>query len=258
MEWLSDPQAWIALVTLTALEIVLGIDNIIFISILVGKLPQAQRARARSLGLGLAMVARIALLLSLAWVMGLTRPLTTILDHAVSGRDLILLGGGLFLLVKSTFEIHSSLEGAEHASPQQAAASLAAVLTQIAVLDIIFSLDSVITAVGLAKDLPVMILAIVIAVAVMMWAARPIGAFVDKHPTIKMLALSFLILIGVSLIAEGLHFHIPKGYIYFSMAFSVCVELLNLRVRRKPAAPLQLRKPLRDKIKQRPPLQQQK
>jgi len=243
MEWLSDPQAWAALATLTALEIVLGIDNIIFISILVGRLPAHQREKARIIGLGLAMGTRLLLLASLTWVMTLTTPLFTALGQAISGRDLILLGGGLFLLVKSTSEIHESMEGPEESSHHRAVASFVGVLAQIAVIDIIFSLDSVITAVGLAQQLSVMALAIVISVVVMMFAARSISEFVDRHPTVKMLALSFLILVGVALIAEGLEFHIPKGYIYFAMAFSVGVEMLNLRIRRR-AAPVKLHKPV--------------
>ncbi len=245
MAWIAEPQAWVALLTLTALEIVLGIDNIIFITILVGRLPRQQRTRARYLGLALAMLSRIALLLSLTWVMTLTAPLFTLLGNALSGRDLILIGGGLFLFGKSTFEIHGSLESAEKENTPKDAVSFVNVLVQITLLDIIFSLDSVITAVGLAQHLTIMILAIVIAVLVMMAAARPIGEFVDSHPTLKMLALSFLILIGVTLVAEGLDFHIPKGYIYFAMAFSVCVEMLNLRIRRKRVEPVHLRKPLR-------------
>jgi len=233
MEWLFNPEAWIALATLTALEIVLGIDNIIFISILVGRLPPEQRQKARTLGLGLAMGTRILLLMSLSWVMTLVEPLFTIMQHAVSGRDIILVGGGLFLLAKSTHEIHGSLEGYEDEEKKVRNAGFIGVLIQIAILDIIFSLDSVITAVGLANQLAVMVLAIVISVIVMMFFARAIGEFVDRHPTIKMLALSFLILVGVSLIGEGFEFHIPKGYIYFAMAFSVAVEMLNLRLRAK-------------------------
>jgi predicted tellurium resistance membrane protein TerC len=246
MEWLANPQAWIALITLTALEIVLGIDNIIFISILVGRLPRAKRNKARVLGLGLAMVSRIALLLSITWVMQLTEPFFTVLTQEVSGRDLILFIGGLFLLWKSTLEIHNSLEGEEEGKTAKAVAGFAAVLAQIAVLDIVFSLDSVITAVGLAKDVPVMVLAIVIAVIVMMFSSRSIGDFVDKHPTIKVLALSFLVVIGVALIAESFDLHIPKGYIYFAMAFSVAVEMLNIRMRKK-ARPVRLHKPIKGK-----------
>ncbi|MCK6622468.1 MAG: TerC family protein [Calditrichaceae bacterium] len=246
MEWIADPQAWIALATLTALEIVLGIDNIIFISILVGSLPAQQRNRARLLGLGLAMLTRILLLLSLAWIMTLTTPAFTILGLGISGRDVILLLGGLFLLVKSTHEIHNSLEGPEEKRRVKKAASFAGVLLLIAVIDIVFSLDSVITAVGMANHLPVMVLAIVIAVLVMMFSARAISEFVDTHPTIKMLALSFLILVAVALVADGLHFHIPKGYIYFAMAFSVGVEMLNMKVRKRTAAPVALRRPIRE------------
>lgn len=245
-ELLSNPHAWLAFATLTALEVVLGIDNIIFIAILVGRLPAAQRGRARTIGLALAMLTRIALLLSIVWVMRLTTPLFALFAHAVSGRDLILVVGGVFLLAKSTLEIHNNLEGEEQAVTARAAAGFAAVVLQIAVLDIVFSLDSVITAVGLAEQVAVMVAAIVVAVLVMMWAARGISEFIDRHPTIKMLALSFLILIGVALVAEGIGFHIPKGYIYFSMAFSVCVEMLNLRVRKRGAEPVHLRKALSD------------
>ena len=241
MEWMTDPAAWLALATLTALEIVLGVDNIIFISILVARLPQSQRARARTIGLALAAGTRIALLLSIAWVMSLTEPWFTVLDKAISGRDLILLGGGLFLLWKSVHEIHGSLEGEEHADvPGRAAQTFLGVITQIALIDIVFSLDSVITAVGLVDEIEIMIIAILVAVAVMIFAAGPIGRFVDAHPTIKMLALSFLVLVGVALVAEGWGFHIPKGYIYFSMAFAIGVELLNLRVR-KGRDPVKLR-----------------
>lgn len=234
-EWLLDPSAWMALATLTLLEIVLGIDNIIFISILVGKLPPEQRQRARVLGLAGAMITRVLLLLSLAWVMRLTHPLFSILDEAISGRDIILIVGGLFLLAKSTHEIHGSLEGDESSDEVSTGKvvhhGFVATLIQIAILDIIFSLDSVITAVGMADHVPVMVLAIIIAVGVMMFAAKAIGDFVDTHPTIKMLALSFLILVGVALMAEGLDLHIPKGYIYFAMAFSLVVEMINIRLR---------------------------
>lgn len=236
MEWLTDPHAWLALATLTALEIVLGVDNIIFISILCGRLPEQQRARARTIGLMFAMLTRIGLLFTLSWLMTLTVPLFGVLGHEVSGRDLILIGGGLFLLWKSVHEIHNSLEGVDAGGQGAAAAATAtfgAVIAQIAVIDIVFSLDSVITAVGMVDELSIMVVAIVIAVVVMLAAAGPIGAFVDRHPTIKMLALSFLILVGVALIGEGWGFHIPKGYIYFAMAFSVAVEVLNLRMRAK-------------------------
>ena len=245
MEWLFDPQAWIALVTLTALEIVLGVDNIIFISILAGRLPEAQRQRARTLGLAFAMFTRIALLLSLAWVMTLTEPLFSIpvIGREISGRDLILIGGGLFLLWKSVHEIHNSLEGEadEHAAAA-VRAGFAAVIVQIAIIDIVFSLDSVITAVGMVEQVSIMVLAIVAAVVVMMFAAGPIGEFVDRHPTVKMLALSFLILVGMALIAEGWDYPIPKGYIYFAMAFSVAVEMLNIRVRARRQDAVRLRK----------------
>jgi len=233
MELLLSPEAWLAFVTLTALEIVLGIDNIIFISILVGRLPRAQQTRARFIGLSLAMVMRIALLLSLVWIMRLTAPLFEVFTVAISGRDLILIGGGLFLLAKSTAEIHESLEGAERVRGKAVRAGFAAMMVQIAFIDIVFSLDSVITAVGMARDIEVMVAAIVVAVLVMMAAAGSIGRFVDRHPTVKMLALSFLILIGVALIADGLGAHVPKGYIYFAMAFSFGVEMLNLRLRRR-------------------------
>jgi predicted tellurium resistance membrane protein TerC len=243
MDWIASPEAWIALGTLTGLEIVLGVDNIIFISILVGRLQPEQRQRARVIGLALAMLTRIALLMSLAWMMRLTTPLLTVADVAITGRTLILVGGGLFLLAKSVMEIHSALEGVAEAERGDAPAfaGLAGTLVQIAVIDIVFSLDSVITAVGMANDVAVMVLAIVIAVGVMMFAAKPIGDFVDTHPTIKMLALAFLILIGVALVGEGLTLHIPKGYIYFAMAFSVAVEMLNLRLRAK-REPVRLRK----------------
>ncbi|ACT50820.1 TerC family protein [Methylovorus glucosotrophus] len=234
-EWLASPEAWIALGTLTALEIVLGIDNIIFISILVGRLPAHQRALARKLGLSLAMITRLALLFSISWVMGLTEPWFTVLSQPVSGRDIILIGGGLFLLAKATHEIHNSLEGeAEESSGMAVAkASFGMSLVQIALLDVVFSLDSVITAVGLADHVSIMAIAIILAVGVMLFAAKPIGDFVDNHPTIKILALSFLILVGMTLVAEGLEFHVPKGYIYFAMAFSVVVEMINIRMRKK-------------------------
>jgi predicted tellurium resistance membrane protein TerC len=241
-EWISTPEAWIALITLTSLEIVLGIDNIIFISILVGRLPVEKRNKGRLIGLTLAMFARILLLLSLTWIMRLTSPLFEIYNLEISGRDLILILGGLFLLAKSTHEIHTSLEGQEESSTSKAVAGFASVLIQITLLDIVFSLDSVITAVGLAKDLEVMIFAIIFAVVIMMISAKALGDFVDSHPTIKMLALSFLILVGVSLIAEGFDMHIPKGYIYFSMAFSIGVEFLNMKIRKKTGDKIKLRK----------------
>ncbi|HEX7154500.1 MAG TPA: TerC family protein [Thermoanaerobaculia bacterium] len=233
MAWLSDPQAWIALLTLTVLEIVLGIDNVIFISILAGKLPAEQQKRARTIGLAMAMIMRVLLLLSIAWIVKLTAPLFTVMGHAISGRDLILIGGGLFLLAKATHEIHDKLEGEEGEKAARVAPSLTSVIVQIALLDIVFSLDSVITAVGMAKDVGVMITAVILAVIVMLVSAGSIGDFVNRHPTVKMLALSFLILIGTSLIAEGLDFHIPKGYVYFAMGFSVFVEVLNIQLRRK-------------------------
>jgi len=234
-EWIADPQAWVALATLTALEIVLGIDNIIFISILVARLPEAERERARKIGLALAMLMRLGLLFSIVWVMGLVEPWFTIANQAISGRDLILIGGGLFLLFKSTREIHASFElsmqNENGAKPAQSA--FAATLIQIALLDIVFSLDSVITAVGLVDQIVVMAIAIVIAVGIMLVAAKSIGDFVEAHPTIKVLALSFLIMVGMILIAEGLDFHVPKGYVYFAMAFSVAVEMINIRLRKK-------------------------
>jgi predicted tellurium resistance membrane protein TerC len=240
MEWLSDPQAWIGLFTLTMLEIVLGIDNVVFISILAGKLPAEQRERARRLGLALAMVTRILLLLSLSWIVRLTAPLFTIIGHEISGRDLVLILGGLFLLGKSTHEIHGSLEGEEGEKSRRVAPSFASVLVQILLLDVVFSLDSVITAVGMVDEIAVMIAAVIIAVGFMLAFSGAISRFVHEHPTIKMLALSFLILIGVTLVGEGFDQHISKGYIYFAMGFSVAVEMLNLRLRRK-AAPVALR-----------------
>lgn len=231
-DWLSNPEAWIALLTLTMLEIVLGIDNIVFISILASKLPVEQQAKARQIGLFLAMFMRIGLLLSIAWIAKLTNPLFSVLGHDISGRDLIMIGGGLFLIAKSTHEIHNKLEGEEGHTVKRVAPSFASVVTQILLLDLVFSLDSVITAVGMAKDIGVMIAAVIISVGVMLLSAGSISRFVDKHPTVKMLALSFLILIGVALLGEGLEMHIPKGYIYFAMAFSVGVELLNMRLRK--------------------------
>ena len=243
-EWLTA-ETLIALATLTFLEIVLGVDNIIFISILSGKLPASQQLTARRTGLLLAMGTRILLLLSLAWIMTLTDPLFTVIGQDISGRDLILIGGGMFLLWKSVHEIHNSLEGEVEAHDVAAQATFGAVLLQIAIIDIVFSFDSVITAVGMVDELPVMIAAIVIAVGVMMFAAKAIGDFVDRRPTIKMLALSFLTMVGMALMAEGLGFHVPKGYIYFAMAFSIAVEMLNLKLRsRMQRAPLRLRKKL--------------
>jgi predicted tellurium resistance membrane protein TerC len=243
MEWMTDPQIWLALATLTALEIVLGIDNIIFISIMAGKLPPDQREKARLTGLGLAMFIRVALLFSLTYLMGLTKPLFTVLGNAVSGRDLILISGGLFLLWKSTVEIHDKLEGAEgHGAVASAGATFGKVIVQILLLDIVFSLDSIITAIGMASQVMVMVAAVVIAVGFMMVFSGKIGSFVERHPTIKILALSFLILIGVSLIGEGFDMHIPKGYIYFAMAFSVMVEMLNLKLGRR-SEPVKLHQP---------------
>lgn len=246
MEWLSDSQVWIGLLTLTILEIVLGIDNIVFISILSGKLPEDQRDKARKLGLALALITRILLLLSLSWVMGLTAPLFTlpIMNHEISGRDLILILGGLFLLYKSVVEIHGKLEGEEH-SKQVKGASFSSVITQILILDIVFSLDSVITAIGMVKQIGVMIAAVIIAVGVMLAFAKPISEFVEKHPTVKMLALAFLVLIGVNLLAEGFDQHIPKGYTYFAMAFAVGVEVLNLKMKGK-SKPVKLHNPYED------------
>ncbi|MBA3415880.1 MAG: TerC family protein [Chloroflexia bacterium] len=242
MEFLSSPEVWIGLLTLTTLEIVLGIDNVIFISILAGKMPAEQRDRARIVGLSLAMIMRIALLFSISWLARLTEPLFAIFGHDLSGRDLILLLGGIFLIYKATTEIHENLEGEEeHAETGRAAASFGSVIAQILLLDIVFSLDSVITAIGLADDLPVMVAAVVIAVGVMLVASGPLSAFVQQHPTVKMLALSFLLLIGTSLAAEGWGFHIDKGYIYGAMGFSVLVEFLNLRSSAKrKATPVKL------------------
>ena len=232
-EWFANPEAWVALATLIALEIVLGIDNIIFISILVGRLPESQRNKARQLGLGLALISRLILLFSLVWVMGLVEPLFSVFGNEISGRDIILIVGGLFLLGKSTHEIHSSLEIDEDASEGGKTVSFVSVLFQIAVLDIVFSLDSVITAVGLVDHLIIMVIAVIVSIAVMLFAAESIGEFVDKNPTFKMLALSFLMLIGFTLMAEGFEVHVPKGYIYFAMAFSFVVEILNMQVRKR-------------------------
>ncbi len=244
-EFLTDPQVWLAFATLTALEIVLGVDNVVFISILAEKLPAEQRARARRVGLGLAMFLRVALLFSLSWIIGLTAPLFTvpIMNWEVSGRDLVLLGGGLFLLAKSTHEIHGNLEGEEGHASKKVAASFTSVIIQILLLDMVFSLDSVITAVGMVDELAVMVAAVIAAVGVMMVAAGTISTFVGRHPTIKMLALSFLMMIGFMLILEAFDVHVPKGYIYFAMAFALGVELLNLRIRKRSAKPVELHKP---------------
>ena len=242
MDWLTDPNAWIGLLTLTVLEIVLGVDNIIFISILAGKLPEAQRARARRLGLLGAFFSRVLLLLSIAWVVRLTAPLFTVLGVEVSGRGLILILGGLFLIGKATHEIHDKLEGADDVdATTRAARSLVAVVSQIMIIDIVFSLDSVITAVGMVDEVTIMIAANVVALVIMLFASGPISNFVDRHPTVKMLALSFLVLIGSNLVAEGIGQHIPKGYTYFAMAFSVLVEVLNIRVRARSGKPVRLR-----------------
>lgn len=244
MEWLTDPEIWIALVTLTTLEVVLGIDNVVFISILAGKLPVEQQARARQVGLGLALISRLLLLFSLAWIAGLTEPLFTLFGWEVSGRDLILVGGGIFLLAKSTREIHDKLEGQVGHAVAKVTPSFVSVIVQIMLLDMVFSLDSVITAVGMVRQLGVMVAAIIIAIIIMIFSSGPISDFVNRHPTVKMLALSFLLLIGFSLVVEGLHQHIPKGYIYFAMGFSVFVEMLNLRLRTpKPAEPVKLHQP---------------
>jgi predicted tellurium resistance membrane protein TerC len=243
MGWITDPQVWIALATLTGLEIVLGIDNIIFISILTGKLPEHQQRGARTLGLALAMLMRVVLLFFLSWIMGLTKPLFSVLGNGISGRDIILIAGGLFLLGKSTLEIHDKLEGEGERASERVPSSYAGVLVQVILLDMIFSLDSVITAIGMANQLFIMVAAVVIAVIFMMLASGGISEFVERHPTIKMLALSFLLLIGVALIADGLELHIPKGYIYFAMAFSVFVEMINLRIRRRSGTPKKLRTP---------------
>ena len=241
IELLSDPQAWIAFATLTALELVLGIDNIVFISILVDKLPREKRELARRIGLFMAMFMRLGLLFLLAWIVGLTAPLFTFLQQEISGRDIILIGGGLFLLWKSTSEMHQSLEGQEGHSSSAVKATFAAVIIQIMIVDMVFSLDSIITAVGMVDSLPVMVAAVVVSVALMMLFAGPIGRYVSDHPTIKILALSFLVVVGVVLIAEGFDHHVPKGYVYFAMAFSVAVEVMNIRMRKRLGKPVDLR-----------------
>jgi len=243
MSWITDPQAWIAFATLLTLEVVLGVDNVIFISILASKLPKAQQAKARFVGLGLAMFMRIILLLSISWVIGLTAPLFTVLSQEISGRDIILIAGGLFLIAKSTHEIHQKLEGEEGHSSARVAPTFTSVIIQILLLDAVFSLDSVITAVGLVQQVGIMVSAIVIAVFFMMAFAGPVSSFVERHPTVKMLALSFLLLIGVTLIVEGFDGHVPKGYVYFAMAFSMFVELLNMRARKPKVEPVKLHQP---------------
>lgn len=247
MEIFTRAETWIALITLVSLELVLGVDNVIFISILAGKLPKDQQVRARSVGISAAVITRILLLLSLSWVIGLTEPLFTVAEFHISGRDIILIGGGLFLLWKATHEIHQKLEGEEGSRSAKVKGSFSSVIIQIMLLDIVFSLDSVITAVGMVNELLIMIIAVVFAAGVMIFLAGPLSTFVEEHPTIKMLALSFLLMIGFTLIVEGLHQHIPKGYIYFAMGFSVFVEMLNLRVRAKTVEPIHLRETISDK-----------
>lgn len=242
MEWITQPETWVALITLIALELVLGVDNVIFISILAGKLPANQQEKGRRIGIGMAVITRILLLFSISWVIGLTKPLFSVFTLEISGRDLILVFGGLFLLGKATLEIHHKLEGVEGQRSARVAGSFASVIIQIMLLDIVFSLDSVITAVGMVDEIAIMVTAVIVAAGVMIWTAGPLSEFVEKHPTIKILALSFLLMIGFTLVVEGLHQHIPKGYIYFAMGFSVFVEMLNLRIRdRKEGAPVQLR-----------------
>jgi len=246
MEWLTDPQIWIAFGTLTALELVLGIDNVVFISILAGKLPADQQKKARMVGLGLAMFMRVGLLFSLSWIIGLKEPLFSVLGNELSGRDLVLIAGGLFLLAKSTHEIHQKLEGDEGEASARVASSFASVIIQILLLDIVFSLDSVITAVGMVEEIGIMIAAVVVAVLFMLAFAGPISKFVERRPTVKMLALSFLLLIGMTLVADGFDQHIPKGYVYFAMAFSTFVEMLNLKLRKTGSAPVKLHEPYVD------------
>ncbi len=248
MDWLTDPQAWIAFITLVALELVLGVDNVIFISILVSKLPADQHRRARVTGLGMAVLSRILLLFSISWIIGLSAPLFTVFHFEISGRDILLILGGLFLLAKSTREIHQKLEGQEGSASARVRASFVSVIVQVLLLDVVFSLDSVITAVGMVNQLSIMIAAVVIAALAMIVLAKPLGDFVERHPTIKILALSFLLLIGFTLIVEGLHQHIPKGYIYFAMGFSVFVEMLHLRLRQVPAAPVRLHEPYSSEV----------
>jgi predicted tellurium resistance membrane protein TerC len=245
--WITQPETWIAFLTLVALELVLGVDNVIFISILAGKLPQDQQQRARTTGILMAVITRVLLLFSLSWIIGLTEPLFTVLEFEISGRDLVLIAGGLFLLWKSVHEIHQKLEGEEGRAAAKVGAAFWGVIVQIMLLDIVFSLDSVITAVGMVDHIEIMIAAVVIAAIVMVYTARPLGNFVERHPTVKMLALSFLLLIGFTLIVEGLHQHIPKGYIYFAMGFSVFVEMLNLRMR-GAAKPVSLHEPYREAV----------
>ena len=249
MHWLTDPQTWIAFFTLVALELVLGVDNVIFITILAGVLPEDQQPRARTVGLGMAVLSRILLLFSISWIIGLTAPLFTVFGFEISGRDIILILGGLFLLAKSTYEIHQRLEGIQGHASVGVRRSFVGVIVQILLLDVVFSLDSVITAVGMVNELPIMVAAVVIGAGVMIVVAGPLDRFVDRHPTIKILALSFLLLIGFTLIVEGLHQHIPKGYIYFAMGFSVFVEMLNTRLRQVSAAPVKLHEPY---VKQAP------
>ena len=243
MDWLTQPETWIAFLTLVALELVLGVDNVIFISILAGKLPVEQQQRARTTGIAFAVITRILLLFSLSWIIGLTQPLFNVFNLEISGRDLVLVAGGIFLIWKATREIHDKLEGEEGHASAKVRGAFWSVIAQIMVLDIVFSLDSVITAVGMVDELAIMIAAVIIAALTMIFVARPLGEFVERHPTVKMLALSFLLLIGFTLIVEGFHLHIPKGYIYFAMGFSVLVEMLNLRLRRVPEAPVNLREP---------------
>jgi predicted tellurium resistance membrane protein TerC len=248
MDWISDPGTWIAFITLVALELVLGVDNVIFISILASKLPQEQQQRARTMGIMLAVITRILLLLSLRWIVGLTDTLFTVLDFDVSGRDVVLFVGGLFLLWKSVHEIHQKLEGEEGRSSAKVKAAFWSVIAQIMLLDIVFSLDSVITAVGMVDEIVIMVAAVVISAIVMVFTSGPLSHFVERHPTVKMLALSFLLLIGFTLIVEALHQHIPKGYIYFAMGFSVFVEMLNLRLRKTPEQPVALHEPYKGAV----------